>query len=358
MKKQIFILMIAMLAFATVSWGQATHGTAPRGTACTDDALHPVAGKSYTYELIANPTGGNFLWWATKDPNFVTTDASGVRTYNNDASHLLTVASGALIATSTNYYTAGTANTVNITWSDSILHNTVYNTNPTFVTTLYNNTACSDNLKVFQLDPVKAFTVDILNYDGTTALAYDAAASQCIDKVSKATFSGTAMQYEYGTNIFVYEVIAANFTNRWTPTWNVTGLNGVQTYVLQWTYDKPNTWNASTVWHAATDVVTTNATDTSTGVSIYVRLTVTNHNFEDNATDHPTGLTFALAVDGQNSVGDWDIDNGTGTSCNAATTADQKDTASQTLLPRPSLQEGTTSPTAPNQRLIPGNSQN
>jgi hypothetical protein len=362
MKKQILILVIALMGLVSVSWGQAVHNTDPRGTACVDDPLHPVAGKSYTYQLLANPTGGNFLWWATKDPNFVTTDAAGVRTYNNGAGTLLTVANGALIATGANYNTAGTANSVNITWSDSILANTVYNTNPTFVTTLYNGTACADNLKVYQLDPIKAFTVDILNYDGTTKLAYDVAASQCIDKVSKATFVTNAMQYEYGRNIFVYEVIAANFTNYWTPTWTLTGLNAAQTYVIQWTYDAPSTWNASTVWHAATDRVNTSATDTSTGVSIFVRVTVTNNNFENNATDHPTGVTIALAIDGTNSVGSWDINNGSGaqsgTLCTATIGADQLDIANQTLLPRPSLIEGTTSPTAPNLRLVPGNSQN
>jgi hypothetical protein len=87
-------------------------------------------------------------------------------------------------------------------------------------------------------------------------------------------------------------------------------------------------------------------------------LTVTNHNFENNATDNPTGLTFSLAVDGQNSVGTWDINNGTGTTCIETTAADQLDVAQQTLLPRPSLVPGTTSPTAPNTRLIPGNEQN
>jgi len=348
------------MASVTVSWGQATHGsTNGRGTTCVDDPLHPVAGKSYTYTLTANPTGGNFLWWATKDPNFVTTaPVTGVRTYNNGAGTLLTVANGSLVATSANYNVAGTANTVNITWSDSILHNTVYNTNPTFVTTLYNGTACADNLKVYQLDPIKAFTVDIINYDGTTPLAYGVADNQCIDIVSKAFFNGTTMEYEYGQNIFVYEVIASNFTSYWTPTFAVTGLNAAQTYVLQWTYDAPGTWGGATVWHAATDRVNTSASDTSTGVSIYVRITVTNHNFENNATDHAAGLTFALAVDGQNSVGDWDIVNGTGNACTPAAGADQADIANQTLLPRPSLIEGTTSPTAPNLRLVPGNSQN
>lgn len=372
MKKQILTLALFVLAIFASDYsvlGQALPGSSPRGTSCVDDALHPIAGKPYTYELVANPTGGDFLWWATKDPNFVVTDATtGVRTYNNDATNLLTVTDGDLIETSSNYNSAGTDNTVSITWSDAILANTEYNTNPTFVATLYNNAVCADNLKVYQLDPIKAFTVDILNYDGTTPLAYDAVDDQCIDLVSKAFFNGTAMEYEYGQNVFVYEVVAANFTGSYTPIFDLTGLasslNAAQTYTLEWTYDQPSTWGASTVFvdyvNNPATLVETNEINTSTGVSIYVRLTVTNNNFELNATDNPTGLTFALAVDGLNSVGEYDVDNGDGTSCDqtAITAADQADTAEQTLLPRPSLIEGTTSPTTPNTELIPGNEQN
>ena len=373
MKKQIltltFFVLILVISGNSKVFGQALPGSAPRGTACVDDALHPIAGKPYTYELIATPTGGNFQWWATKDPNFVTTNATtGVRTYNNDAANLLTVTDGDLIDASTNYNTAATSNTVTITWSDALLSNTVYNTNPTFVATLYNNVVCADNLKVYQLDPIKAFTVDILNYDETTALTYGALDDQCIDLVSSATFNGTTMEYEYGENVFVYEVVAANFTGSYTPVFDLTGLtaalNAVQTYTLEWTYDKPSTWSASTVFvdyvTNPTTVVTTNEKNTSTGVSIYVRLTVTNNNFELNATDNPTGLTFALAVDGLNSVSEYDVDNGDGTDCDQTTVAaaDQADIAEQTLLPRPSLIEGTTSTATPNIKLITGDEQN
>ncbi|MBT7044762.1 MAG: hypothetical protein HN977_05175 [Gammaproteobacteria bacterium] len=358
MKKQILILAIftlALFAGTSTAFGQALPGSAPRGTACVDDALHPIAGKPYTYELVANPTGGDFLWWATKDPTFVSTDAAGVRTYNNDAANLLTVANGDMLAAGANYNVAGTANTVEITWSDALLANTVYNTNPTFVTTLYNNAVCADNLKVYQLDPIMAFTVDIINYDGTTPLAYDVLDDQCIDIVSSAVFSGTAMNYLYGENIFVYEVIAANFTGSYTPAFVISGLNAVQTSVIEWTYDAPATWGVATVWNAATVDVTTTETNTSTGVSIYVRVTVTNNNYEGLA-----ALTFDLAVDGMNSVGDWDVDNGDGTACDQTTItgADLADVAQQTIEPRPSLVPGTTSPTAPNTTLITGDEQN
>lgn len=359
MKKQILVLsifLLALLASTSAAFGQALSGSAPRGNACVDDALHPIAGKKYRYQLIANPTGGDFQWWATKDPTFVQTDGSGVRTYNNDASNLLTVANGDIISVSSHYNVATKdSNYVDIIWTDALLSNTVYNTNPTFVTTLYNNAVCADNLKVYQLDPIKAFTVDILNYDGVTPLAYDVIDDQCIDNVSSATFSGGSMSYLYGENVFVYEVIAANFTASYTPAFVVSGLNAVQTSVVQWTYDAPSTWGGATVWHAETDVVNTSVANTSNGVSIYVRVTVTNNNYEGLA-----ALTFDLAVDGQNSVGEWDVDNGDGTACDQSSIsgADQADVAQQTINPRPSLIEGTTSTTAPNIELIGGNEQN
>ena len=365
MKKQILIIAIftmALLVGTSDVFAQldAVNGSAPRGTACIDDALHPVAGKPYTYTLEANPAGGDFLWWATKDPTFVQTAADGTRTYNNLAATLLTVTPGELIAVSGNYNTAGATATVDITWSDALLNATVYNTNPTFVTTLYNNVICADNLKVYQLDPIVAFTVDIINYDGTTPLGWNVIDDQCIDIVSSAVFGGTTMAYLYGENVFVYEVIAANFTGSYTPEFVITGLNAAQTYVIEYTDEAPSTWTAATTFYPEATAVPTAVANTSLGVSIYVRVTVTNNNFENNATDNPLGITFNLAVDGVNSVGDYDVDNGNGTICDQTTItgADQADIAQQTILPRPSLIEGTISPTAPNIELIAGDEQN
>lgn len=364
MKKQILILsfiFVASIISISNASGQALPGSSPRGIGCTDDALHPIAGKPYTYEVTANPTGGDFTWWVTKDANFIQTDGSGVRSYNN-ATDALAVDPSELLGTSANYNVSTTdGNTVEITWSDAILSNTAYQTNPTFVAVYYNNSAvgCADNLKVYEIAPVNAFTVDILNYDHTNLsapLAYDATDSQCIADVSSATYSGGAMQYLYGENVLVYEVVAANFTSSYTPTFAVSGLNPVQTYALEWTYDPPATWNASTVFtdYVAnpTTAVTTTETNTSAGVSIYVRLTITNNNFEGLS-----ALPVTLAVDGQNSIGEWDVDNGDGTICNVTTAADQADTAIQTIEARPTITPVTSSTIAPT-TIVPGDEQN
>jgi len=389
MKKQILFLsflVLAVLASVTNSWAQpyATLGAAPRGVSCEDDELHPIAGKLYTYEVATNPaTGNQITWWATQDPTFVTTDGSGTRTYNTASA--LTVASGDLIQAGTNYAAAtADAKSVTITWSDAILSNTDYQGDPTAVgakptfIAAYVNGVCSDNLKVFEINPIEAFTVDIRNFDNddlTTPLDYDTEDDQCIDKVSSATYSVASheMEYEYGWNTFYYEVIAANFSNYYTPVFSLDGLGDTQTATIQWTISKPADF-ATATWYtfdqAETDisahqkVYVESSTNTSTGVSIYVRVVVTNNQFENNVTANPSGIDITLAVDGVNSVGTWDVDNWDETAtpavlaCTPTVAADQEDKAVQTLLPRPEVTEGTTSTIGTPDGLIDGNEVN
>jgi hypothetical protein len=149
-------------------------------------------------------------------------------------------------------------------------------------------------------------------------------------------------------------VIAANFTSSWTPTFQISGLGNGQTAFLEWSYSR----NFATIVGSgaivngtplttAAATVASSVTNTSTGVSIYVRIRISNNTFEGTAL-----TTVVLAVDGQNSVNDWDIDNGNGTLCVETTAADQKDTATQTLDPRP-----TVTPTTPTP-FVPGNQTN
>ena len=355
MKKQILILSLFMLAiFAGISsvFAQAVHDSDPRGHACTDDALHPIAGKSYDYTASSNEDG-NFTFWATQDPNFITTDGSGVTTTNIDdmlTSPTTTPTGTDLMATSSNYgvatnATAGDA-TVSITWSDAILGATT-TTTPTFVAVLKDGD-CTNNFEAWAIEPIEAFTVDILNLENSalTALAYDAQDDQCYDEVRGATYDSGSGQinYDFGTQVLYYEVIAANFSASYTPTFTLSGLQTGQSATIEWAYDdaftSPVTVTSGT---ASATPVTTNEVNTAQGVSIYVRVTISNATYE-GLTDTP----ITLAVDGQNSVGDWDIENGDGTLCNATTSADQADTAIQNLTARPDV-----TPTSPN-TFVPG----
>jgi len=360
MKKQFFFLMVFTLMSVSMVWGQgAKPGSLPKQSNCKPDALHPVAGVPFTYKASVTPGGGTYEWWATKDPNFIT--APGV---TNMSTHLTTPD---LLTHSANYATASSIDSVTITWSDAVLSTTKYQAtpgatpSPTFVAVHYigSSTECADNFKVYELDPINAFTVDIKNIeDGAkTIMDYDVKDDQCPSGVSKATYVSGAMQYEYGVDTMFYEVVAANFTSYWVPTFTLTGNHTAQTYVIEYTYDAPSTWGTSTVWAPVVSgttqfLVDPSVTSTANGVSVYIRVIITNHNYE--------GLnlrTIRLAADGQNSVGTWDIVN-SATECTATTAADMADYAEQDLKPRPTVPSTTTSPITPNTRMVTGNEQN
>ena len=357
MKKQILILSIfvlALIAGNSTAYGQitSTPGSAPQAlTGCSDDALHPIPGKEYTYQSTVASGTGNYTWWATTDPNFITTDGTG--TSNNLSTAINTPN---ILSPSSNYGVSGTADNVQITWSTGLLANTTYNTAPTFVVVQYEDAAgCSNNLKVYQLDPQVAFTVDIRNIDvdgGTGILDYGTTAEQCIDVVRGAAFNGTAMEYDYGSNVFYYEVVAANFVTSWTPSFSFTGLNGVQAATIEYTVSAPADF-ATATWSAEGTAVTTTETNTSTGVSIYVRVTVTNNNYEGI-----TDQDVTLAVSGEDSSGQLDLNNADCSTPADAAAAQADDTAVQSQNARPVLPSTTTSTTAPNTNLIPGNEAN
>jgi hypothetical protein len=334
MKKQIFILLMAIFAFSFSSAfgqpGNAINGSAPRGISCVDNAKHPMAGKSYTYTAASNQAG-NFTFWATKDPNFITTVAGPpVVTTTNIATKLLTTpvapaTTPDLLATSANYGNAAAQATVDITWSDKIIAATDSATSPTFVAVLKDG-SCVNNFDAWMIQPIKAFTVDIRNMNHTTIapLAFDVKDNQCFDAVKGATWSAGQMHYDFGTQVLYFEVIAANFTSSYTPSFKISGLGNGQTATLEW--DVVNTFASATAPVAITNAtpitsavpVTTALTSTTAGVSIYVRVTIKNNTYEGTLVP-VTPIT--LAVDAQNAVGDYDIDNGNGTSCTPVTGA-------------------------------------
>lgn len=354
MKKQILIILIlAIIAGSSVFGQTAVTGSAPRGVNCTNDALHPIAGREYTYQAVSGQTG-NFTFWATKDPNFIST--SGSTTITNMATSMLAIGSDLISAT--NYANPSLTDNVKITWSDAILAATTSSA-PTFVA-VNKDGSCANNFKVWAITPIKAFSVDIMNMDNSvTADGFDALETQCFDQVRGAIYNTTTkqMEYNYGANVMYFEVIAANFTGSWTPTFNITGLGNGQTAVLDWAYNKGFTSPVSNPitnnTPLTTSAATTAQTVTANGVSIFVRVTITNHTYEGTS---PTPIT--LAVDGINSVNDWDIENNNavtpGMLCLAGVLNDKLDVATQTLKPRPDVASGDPL----NIPLVPGNETN
>ncbi len=350
MKKQILFLaffVLAVMAGITDSFGQsATHNTPASGLTCTDDALHPIAGKPYEYGVGVSPSGGEYQYWATKQSSFIQGGAVNL-------AGSLTVTTSELLAAGVGYGALGSSESMTITWTSEILANTVFNTNPTFVAVMYSNApnVCANNFKAYQIDPKNGFTLDIFAMqDAATTLAAGATASSCVGDVASATWDGSQITFDYGTSTATFEIVAANFSTEFLPTFRVT-LNAAQTAEVQWSYTADFAtveFTSATTPAGGGDVVstvsaTTSVTDTSTGVSIYARLIIHNNTFEAIAADT---RTLTLAVDAVNSVGQPDVDN---TDCNSVLAFE--DVATHELQPRPTLTP--TTPTPP--VFVPGN---
>ncbi len=311
MKKQILLLIVAILASITMAFGQtnplqqsndANRLTAvppaclaPTPVICPSDALHPVPGTPYEYS-IAVPTnlgaGASFRyrWFVTQDPNIITT-SGGVTavTTNVEAA----TGSGSFVQSAvTNYndITAG-SNQITITWK-SFVHNPSL---PVLVVIyVEGEDGClTNNLEVFEIQPVHAFTLDIANIasDGQPASADH---ETCVSPVESAIYTAGSLTMNYGTNYLYFVVNAANFTDSWLPEFQLTG-HGGRTTTIEWQYPSAATtaagWNLPTV-----PVVASGGTGSSVGADgecIIVRVTIA-HGAEETI----AALPIDLAVNG------------------------------------------------------------
>jgi hypothetical protein len=238
-----------------------------------------------------------------------------------------------------------------VTWNSAGIKGVNATTNPLFMVVEYKAPAgsCSNNMKVYPILPQNAFTVDILNlkYDTKAPLAYATKDNQCYADIASAKFVAPNMVYDYGVNYLYFEVIAANFTGSFTPSFKLTGLHKGQSALVELATDKslftspptPNpgivAWGSATTANdnttplsfAGTTSVPTDVTNTSVGVAVYVRVTVTNGLYEGLSNDD-----VILAVEAVNSSNEPDIDNAT-----CAAGAGYEDTATQTLNLRPTV---------------------
>lgn len=322
MKKQLFfILVLALFAGANQVFSQAIGGSTPQPVNCPNNAANPIAGVPYDYSAIINPALGSAYWYATTSTNFM---VGGARPAGIELP-----AGGAVVSAATNYMDNvigdPSPTTTNITWtSGGLAANTPVNAAapPTlFVVVQYAAPAagCANNLKVYPIRPVNAFVVDIKNMTPVAVPVpqpYGTVVEQCFPPVQSATYNAAinppdgSVVYDFGTSVMYFEVVAANFTGSYTPTLRLSGLQGNQTADIDWgvaigTY---GTNIGALVGNGDYPVgaVNTALTNTQSGVSIYVRVTVHNNNFEGIAQ-----LPIGLAVDAVNSAGQDDVDNAT-----------------------------------------------
>lgn len=363
MKKQILFLaffILAVLASITDSYGQMPASTIGTESAtCTsggkDSPLNPKPGKAYNYSVNIGNTGAitgvvsDYLWWATKNPQFVI--GTTTPTTSPNWADRLTVGGG-LIAAGANYgqATGGTA-TMSITWSPSTLALTEYQgagsppaKSPTFVAVMAKG-ACADNIQVWEINPMPAFTVDITNFDRTKTVAenYGNTISSCVSPVVSATYNtGTKkVDMDYGLNTLYFEVVSANFVGSWTPTITVDGLSLGETASATIHYSYAGAIAGTGVIETlnfpadGTTVVGTTAlgstvSDTSSGVSFWLALTVDHNKYETLAAS-----TIRVTIDGMDTTGQWDLLN----NCDDAAGPDDNDYAEQVITPRPDIQD-------------------
>jgi len=347
MKKQVFlILVLAIFAISfSTSYGQnAIQGFAPRPLTCVAAGpLAPIAGVPYDYSALLNPAAGSAYWYATTSTSFM---AAGARVAGIEAA-----SPGSVVAAATNYMNnalgATSPSTTNITWSSAGLFaaTVASGADPKlFVVVEYTAPAagCANNMKVYPITPINAFTVDITNVNAGVSSAYDALVEQCFDKIQSAVFTGGVIDYDFGTNILYFEVVAANFTGSFTPTFLLGGLGDTQTADIAWDvavgggYANSITTGTGNGTYAGSAVPTL-LTNTSAGVSIYVKVTIHNDDFEGLLAEPIT-----LAVDAVNFEGQIDVVN---SDCSPVIVADFVDVATQNLNPRPTVTEGV--PTIP-----------
>jgi hypothetical protein len=364
MKKQ--ILFLAMLTMAIIFAGTnnvfgqmrpSNQAPTPLDPAnCEPSPLNPMPGVPFTYKVgNTNMVGAvGYTWWATKNPNFINTTS-----FLSDTTSMLEVKPDELLAAT---LTTGTyagafqsmGDEIEITWTANILASTEYQgtpniaatpstPSPTFVVVQADG-SCNNNLQVYELNPMPAFTLDIANISpvDTSTLAIGDPTDQCVDIVRSATYAAGEVTMDYGTDTLLFEVIAANYVTSWLPQFNlVSGITGSQTAVIGWAYTKADALDGNfieaeqsisvgTALDGTTQLAPLAGLNTSEGTSIYVRVIITNNTYE-SISDQP----FVLAVDGVDASNQWDIDQASAT-C-SATDADLADQATHTVTARPDI---------------------
>jgi hypothetical protein len=311
MKKQLFLLILAGLAGMNFSFGQ-TCG----------DALHPMAGKSYTYSVTTNPAGGTFNWYVTSDPNLLTGAP-------------IPSGGGILIAGAGYNTPSSTSSSIDITWTAQAVAAALAATPTKFYLVVKYTTNCSDNLKPWIITPMNLFeiTVENIKSDGSTY------ADICRSDVVSAIVDPTDDQvvYNYGENALYLKVTAKNFTTSWTPKIDMAALNAsiaspqiVKSieWSLTTTFTGTSNFDLTTGIGAAVPDKGGDNITSGTDEFIYIKIIVEDGKFEGTADQ-----TLALNLSATDVASNPDVDVDIATCAPVA----ENDNMTQVLKARPSI---------------------
>jgi hypothetical protein len=322
MKKHFLILFIALFALGvSQSFAQPiTITPTPLDPNCIDldNPLTPVPGNPYTYNVnVPTPPGNkSYRWYVTQDQNFAVSGA-----YNWGTAEVIGT-SGILAAGDVHYnILTADSSSISLTWQSFVLAPDEY----VFVVIYVENESSelpgctTNNLKVYRIQPLHAFTLDIANVDPVAVDSVGDGFQVCIDDVQSAVFDplhGTngGIVYDYGTNTLYYAVAAANFSGQYRLFAQFDGLQAVtpdgadgQIATIYWDY----VYNGETNSVGPLDL-NDNLTELDLGVVeaqdatgtvgaggevIYIKVVINHNSFE--AAGGVDSYPYTLAINGR-----------------------------------------------------------
>ncbi len=307
MKKQILILFTMLFAGMATVFGQTITPRPIDGL--VEGPLNPVAGVEYEYSVVVPTPPGDkvYQWFVTQHENFLEArdDATFRELIGDD--YLAAGDIGGDGFYTDNTTATGEESDLFLTWksfaldADEFLFVVIYVTND-------DGEGCiSDNLRVYRIDPVHAFTLDIANMGASED--YGLNIDVCPDDVQSAEFNPTGgpdgegiVEFDFGQNILEYEIVAANFNTAYELHLDFSGWTAPQTYVIEWSRDPEFTTIEGEIEDTPDDdgiyQVVIPADDASGSVGadgevIFIRITIDHEEFE--------GLTdtqYSLAING------------------------------------------------------------
>lgn len=169
--------------------------------------LNPLPGVEYTY-TIGSSSIGKLHWFVTDDTDIITSQgaiAAAIEASDGTGNYILTA-------------DAAYNDPDNISPSVKITWKSFDGTANQVILVVYNvdDQNCTDNMEVYRIEPKYSFTLDIAGIaeDGATG---GAAVEECVNPIQSATYDGTNLTVDYGTNYVFFAVNAANWMTSWMP---------------------------------------------------------------------------------------------------------------------------------------------